>query len=281
MIRFRTLVTALLLVVASDAWSQKVVANVKVFREKLQGRNLDLFEGFEQKLTDYINTYDWSKTGDHTPLNLDIQIVIEKASDEGENRFVAATLYITNGRELQFLDDNCRFSLRKGTTFYHDPNSIDSFLSIVDFYIYLMLGDEMDTLGRFLGTSFFQSARSMAAQAKAQHGGWDDRIQRVDQFLDTRYQEYRVMKDFYYEGISLFDEGDVSGARKNLLRAIELMEKLLDHVITKNHTERFIQVHYLDICKVFEGSREKSVFDRLMTIDPKNRETYLRYKQNP
>jgi hypothetical protein len=277
---YRIIMTVMTLMAVSDVWGQKVSASVKVFREKLQGRNLDLFEGFEQKLTDYINNYDWSKTGDNTPLNLDIQIVIEKASDEGENRFVTATLYITNGKELQFLDDNCRFSLRKGATFNHDPNTIDSFLSIIDFYIQIMLGDEMDTLGRFLGTSFFQSARSIAAQAKVQHGGWDDRIQRIDQFFDTRYQDYRVMKDFYYEGISLFDEGDMTGARKNLIRAVEYMEKLLDHVITKNHTERFIQVHYLDICKVFEGSREKSVFDRLMAIDPKNKDTYQRYKQN-
>jgi len=275
------LILALLLFTSAEVVGQKVSATVKVFREKLQGRNLDLFEGFEQKLEDYINNYDWSKTGDNTPLPLDIQIVIEKAADEGENRFVSATLYITNGKELQFLDDNCRFSIRKGATFYHDPNSIDSFLSIVDFYIQLMLGDEMDTLGRFLGTSFFQTARSIAAQAKALHGGWDDRVQRADQFLDTRYQDYRVMKDFYYEGISQVDEGDINGARKNLTKSVDYMERLLGHVVTKNHTERFIQVHYLDLCKAFEGSREKSIFDRLIVMDPKNKETYLRYKQNP
>ncbi len=275
------IILTLLVFTSGDVVGQKVSATVKVFRDKLQGRNLDLFEGFEQKLTDYINTYDWSKTGDDTPLPLDIQIVIEKAADEGENRLVSATLYITNGRELQFLDNNCRFYLRKGASFNHDPNSIDSFLSIIDFYIQLMLGDDMDTLGRFLGTSFFQSARSIAAQAKALHGGWDDRIQRADQFLDTRYQDYRIMKDFYYEGMSQFDGGDVTGARKNIAKAIGYMEKLVGQVVTKNHTERFIQVHYLDICKAFAGSGQKSIFDRLIALDPKNEETYLRYKQNP
>ncbi len=280
MIRWCLTLIVLIAATESELRAQKIVATVKVFREKLQGRNLDLFEGFEQRLTQYIHDYDWSKTGDPTPLPVDIQIVIERASDEGEFRFVTATLYVTNGKELQFLDENAKFVLRKGGTFYHDLTTIDPFLSIIDFYMFLILGDEMDTLGRFLGTSFFQSARSLATQAKAVHGSWDARVELATEFLDTRYQDYRLMKDHFYEGMSLFEEGDVAGARTSAKNAVDLMEKMLTQVLTKNHTERFLQVHHLDLCKVFSGGRDLKVFDRLVQMDPKNKDTYLRYKQN-
>ncbi|GEM_PF-1539641 len=259
---------------------QKISANVKVIRDKLQGRNLDLFEGFEQKLLNYINNYDWTKTDDQTKISLDFQIVLDRVADDAGGKKVSATIVCSNGKELQFMDNACTFVLQKGYTFYHDETQIHSFLSIIDFYIFIMIGDEMDTWGKFMGTAFFQKAKSLAVQASAMvpYGGWKERAERADLFLDTRYQDYRIMKDYYYEAWANFNEGEVLTARGNMLKAIELMEKNLNQIHTKNHTERFIQIHYLDICKVFETAKDKSVFDRLISINPKNKETYLKYQ---
>jgi hypothetical protein len=266
----------------SDIHAQKVVARVKVITDKLQGRNLDLFEGFEQKMTSYVNEYNWAKTDDQTPLNLEIQFFLEKVSDEGGSKSVSATIYFSNSKEMQFRDNGCIFVLKKGYTFYHDQNLIDPLLSIVDFYVHIMLGDEMDTLGKFLGTTFFQKAKSIALQSKAliayNAKGWDDRLVKAEQFLDPRYQDYRIMKDFFYEGLFNYEDGDLSLARKNIGKAIELFGGLSNKTETAYHTERFIQTHYNDICKVFEASPDKSVFDKMIELDPKNKETYLKYR---
>lgn len=277
------LITLLLLLGAGEMYAQKIVGSVKVIRDKLQGRNLDIFEGFEAKVLEYVNNYDWAKTGDETPLNVDIQFFLEKVVDAGENKRVYTTIYITNGKELQFLDNSCIFDVKKAFNLYHDDNVIDPFLSIINFYIYLIIGDELDTVGKFLGTPFFQKASGIAAQSKAlityNVSGWDDRQIKADQFLDIRYQPYREMKDFYYEGkYNFFDESDTEAGRKNVLKALDMIEKLLTQILTKNHTERFMQVHYYEICKIFETATDKRVFDRLIEIDPKNKDTYQKYK---
>ena len=269
-------------VLCNDVQAQKVVAKVKVIHDKLQGRNLDLFEGFEQKITSYVNDYNWAKTDDQTPLNLEIQFFLEKVSDEGGSKSVSATIYFSNSKELQYRDNGCIFVLKKGYTFYHDENVIDPLLSIIDFYVYVMLGDEMDTLGKFLGTTFFQKAKSIAMQAKAlityNAKGWDDRLVKAEQFLDPRYQDYRIMKDFFYEGLFNYEDGDIPMARKNISKAIDLMPGLVKKTETAYHTERFIQTHYNDICKVFEKSNDKGIFNKMLEIDPKNKDTYLKYR---
>ena len=174
--------------------------------------------------------------------------------------------------------------MNKGFTFYHDENQTDPFLSIIDFYMYIMLGDEMDVVGKFKGTPFFQRAKNLAAQSKIMISmnarGWEERLIRADLFLDPRYQDYRIMKDHYYEGVAQYEEGEVLSARKNLLKAIDMMETLNNTVFTRNHTDRFIQGHYLDICKMFETSQDKSVFDKLIALSPKNKDTILRYKES-
>jgi hypothetical protein len=262
--------------------AQKVVANVKVISDKLQGRNLDLFEGFEHKMSSYVNDYNWSNTDDRTPLNIEIHFFLEKVTDEGGNKTVSATIYFSNSKELQYRDNSCIFVLRKGYTFYHNENIVDPLLSIVDFYIYIMLGDEMDTLGKFLGTSFFQKAKSVAIQSKSiftyNVKGWDDRLTKAEQFLDPRYQDYRIMKDFFYEGLFNYEEDDFVTARKNILKAVDLFYSLINKTETAYHTERFIQTHYISICKIFEKAEDKSVFDKMIDLDPKNKETYLKYR---
>jgi hypothetical protein len=261
--------------------SQKVVATVKVIRDKLQGRNLDLFEGLEQKLTTYLNGYNWGKTDDDTPLPVNFQIVPDQVTSDG-GKVVSGSIYVLNDKELQFLDNSCAFVLTKGSAYYHDENRIEPFLSIIDFYMYIIIGDDRDTLGKLFGTPFFQKARNIATQAKSivtyNASGWEDRLLKADQFLDQRYMDYRIMKDFYYEGLSNFENGDMNAARKNVTKAIDMIEPLLSRTYTSYHAERFLQVHYNEICKVFQDTKDKKIFDRLMKLDPKNKETYQRYK---
>lgn len=264
--------------------SQKIVSNVKIIRDKLQGRNLDLFEGMEQKLQGYINDFDWSKNDDHTPLKLDLQLSLDKVADDAGQKRVNATLFISNGREIQYLDNNCVFYLNKGFSYYHNENPTDPFLTIIDFYMYIMLGDELDCVGLMKGTPHFQRAKNIAAQAKlmipVNFKGWDERLIRADLFLDPRYQDYRVMKDHYFEALAQFDDGEVLSARKNMLKAVSMIETLINQIYTKVHTERFIQGRYLEICRIFETSQDKSVFDRLIQISPKNKDTFIRYKES-
>lgn len=272
------------LMVAEPALAQKINANVKILRDKLQGRNLDLFEGMEQKLQNYLNDYDWAKTDDKTPLKIDIQLSLDKVTDDAGQKRVQATLFISNGREIQYLDNNCVFYMHKGFSYYHNENPTDPFLTIFDFYIYIMLGDELDNVGWMKGTPFFQRAKNIATQAKMMIAvnakGWEERLARADLFLDPRYQDYRKMKDHYFEALALYEEGNVEEARKQMTIAVTMMESLIQQVFTKIHTERFIQGRYLEMCKVFERTGDKTIFDRLIQLSPKNRETILRYKES-
>lgn len=278
----RALLLMALLVMTMPVSAQKVTASFKVIKDKLQGRNVDLVENLERRSEDYVNNYDWSKTDDPTPLKLDFQLYIDRITEDGEGKKISATLYSTNGRELQFLDNACIFAMTKGQSFHNDESRIDPYLSILDFYIYIFLADELDGIGKFKGSPFFQKAKSLAAQAKNlvpyNARGWDDRIVEADRFLDPRYQDYRVMKDQYFEGLYRIENGEVVTGQSLLLDAVKSMEKLLNQVTTKNHTERFIQVHYIEICKAFEHAKDKTIFDRLMNLDPKNKDTYLKYK---
>ncbi len=268
--------------ISVDGYSQKVIATIKIIKDKLQGRNLDLFEGLEVKLQNYINNYNWAKNNDDTPLDIDVQIFLEKVSDVGENRRVNATFFITNSREMQFLDNSCIFSLKKGTSYYHDETIVDPLLTIFDYYIYLMLGDEWDSLGKLAGTPFFQKAKTVATIGKSviseNASGWDARLIKADEFLDIRYEDYRVMKDYFYEGKSNFENGEIETARKNVKKAIDLLEKIIVKNTTSYHPERFLQRNYLEFCKIFDKSGERKVFDRLASMDSKNKDTYIKYR---
>ncbi|MCB0833041.1 MAG: DUF4835 family protein, partial [Bacteroidetes bacterium] len=152
-----------------------------------------------------------------------------------------------------------------------------------DFYIYLMLGDELDSVGRLLGTSYFQEAKSIAIQAKSLFSynvkGWDDRQLKADAFLDPRYLDYRLMRDRFFEAEYQFEQGLPGKAEDLTRKVVDMLPELLSKTETAYHTERFLQVRYLDLCKFLANAKDRSVFDRLAELDPKNKDTYRRFQE--
>jgi len=154
----------------------------------------ELFD-LETRLTDYLNSVDWDPEETTLTLRIPLAIQVRNAMEGG-----SATEYMglfAGGNKGDFSIDEglWRFRIPEGR-FEHDEDNFDSFLSMLDFHVLLVIGYEYDKLAEFGGTPMFERARRLGSQAmfSEQQDGWDERNERLERLLDMRNKDFRTLR---------------------------------------------------------------------------------------
>jgi len=277
-VKMTAMVLVFIFIMAGSTFGQRIEARVKTTLESLPIDKKEKLADFADKVEHYINSNSNNRCNNEwqTDVFVDITIVPTDKSSGAEEKY-SADFLIHNNYDQQFHDDRWTFAYQSGSTLSYNENIQDSFTSLVEFYLFMILGGEFDKWGTLAGTVYYEKARNIAEQSKFGLGrfqeGWDRRLDLVNFFLSDRHKPFREMVDYYYYGIS-FVKNDNEKARKYITTAIKMLDKLLANDPDNNYAKKFISAHYIELVEVYRRARDKEPLRTLLVIDPEHETIY-------
>ncbi len=269
------------------AQAQELNCQVSVNIAQLTGSEFTFLQDLGEQIELYVNERSFTQDRflDYERVDCIMQVIFEEAISLTSFR---ARLVLSSRRPiygvpqvstvLQINDPNWQFNYAQGTPLQFDLERFDPLASVIDFYVFIMLGYDYDTFDAFGGTPHFERARRIALQAESQGGiGWSDlgdnrgRKDLIEQVLDPRFRPLRqVYFDYHYGGLDHF-VAETEAARRSVLAAIESLDDLYDEMSRSYVFDLFFGSKAEEIAAVFDESPLSSqAYDVLRRVDPAN-----------
>lgn len=266
----------LILLLSTPSWAQRIEGKVTTDLRTLPLDRQQKLRDFADKVTHYLNAHKWNDDPWRTTVYLDMQLILEDMSTSAEERY-RGQLLVHNNYDFQYFDKRWRFSYQSGDLLLHEETSMNPFTSMLDFYVYIVLGVEFDKWSTLGGAIYYEKARHIAEQAKFGLGryieGWDRRLDMVNFLLSDRHKPYREMVDYYFYGLSFVKE-DNAKARKYCAIAVSMLDKILAHDPENEYAKKFLDAHYIEMVEIFRRAKDQTALRTLMVIDPSHAQIY-------
>jgi hypothetical protein len=280
------------------AKSQELNCNVQVSAQMIQGSNREIFVNMQRDIYDFVNNTVWTNHvfsyAERLDCNMLINLTEQISGDEFKGtiqvqlrRPAFNTTY--NSTMLNFVDNNFQFKYVEFQTLEFDPSAHRSnLISVLAYYVYIILGVDYDSFSMLGGTEFFQMAEKIVTNAQnAPESGWKpydgsrnrNRYWLVKNILN---KEYEGVRQFLYEyDINGLDklESRVSEARNSMAESLTLIQDVFRK--KPDPFMYFLQIvidaKSEEIINIFMGAfpEERSRVVQVMTeIDPANKSKY-------
>jgi len=277
---------------APRANAQQLNCTVSVNYSALTGNEFQFLGELREELVRYLNDRSW--TGDvfqdRERINCSFQIVFTFA--EGLSRFQAQIvvgasrpIYGTQQRTTVFLvqDDNWTFEYGQGRNLVYSPNSFDSFISVIDFYAFLILGYDYDSFDELGGQEFFEEAREIFELGRGVNAeGWflvgDERTRGalITQLLDPRFDPLRKAHFQYHYGVLDHFATDHEQAWDDAMAIIRALNELYQDFNTRRFaTDIFFSAKHEEIALLLADFPERAdAYELLIEMDTQHQTTY-------
>ncbi len=234
----------------------------------------ELFD-LETRLTDYLSTVDWDPDETTLTLRIPVAIQVRSAVETGSATEYMALFATGNKGDYSVDDASWRFRLPDGR-FEHNEDSFDSFLSLIDFHILLVLGHEYDKLAEFGGNAFYERARRLGSQAmfSEQQMGWDKRTEQLDQLLDMRNKDFRTLRWVTHTALWF---RTVQTSPYDAWKAACLALDLAERIDNPSQLGPWYKANSRSLIEIFEQGKDSDSLDRLLrmdNLDPQRSEAY-------
>jgi hypothetical protein len=261
----------------TDLLAQTIIVTVDLELNALPDEKREKLTNFKQVLEDYLNNFKWTENEFGGEFKINLNMLFQDISVSFEDRY-KVQLLISNNSDVQYSDKRCRLEYQKGEIPNHSDNNWDSLTSLLDFFMNIIIGEEMDKFGHLLGSRYFERAKLIAEHARFGMGqfidGWDLRVDLINYILGDTNTKFREMKDFYFYGL-YFAKDDPSKARTYCKEAINMLEEIIAKEDTKfKKCDRFIEAHYIEIVELFKNSGDRKVFETMIKLDPPRENIY-------
>jgi hypothetical protein len=197
-------------------------------------------------------------------------------------------IYKTQNFSLMFRvkDETWSFNYTRGQTFYHDDLKYNNLTSFLDYYAYMIIGSDDDSWEQTLGTQRFQKAQNVVnlAIASSDGSGWVDnsllkqaRNVYPAELLNSKYESFRkAIWIYHFAGIDSL-QFNKKQALERVAQAIEMIGKVKKNEVRSFVIKAFFEAKYLEISTTLVDYYDKTIFRKLMDIDPDHASTYEEY----
>lgn len=253
----------------------------------------------EQDLTRYINDRKWT-TDEFLPeekINGTFTFIVEKRPNpdmfEGSVqvqcfRPVFNSTYETIILNFTDRDGNFKYITQQGLD-YSENSYISNLTSLVNFYMFMILGFDYDSFGKAGGDPMFQKAQNILNIAAAEREkGWNyadgtrTRYWLLENMQNNTLKDIRlVIYDYHRKGLDLMAE-DLEAGRKGILTALENLQKF-----HRNNPQAYIlrvfcdtkKMELVDIFKKAPDDQKRQMLNIMTVVDPSNLNFYNRVNE--
>ncbi len=273
--------------------AQQVDCTVQVNYEAVSTTHKDLLADFENDLRDYINNYEWGSGDTGEKVKCTMSVFIQNTT--AENKY-SAQIFVGSQRPIygterssavvRLFDESWEFTYIKNRPINHSEYSFNDLASVLDFYVFVVLGFDYDTYEHGGGTPFFQKASDIANLGRTTGAkGWEhkassySRLQLISEITSPKFAPVRhAMYVYHFAGLDSMATDPVRG-QANVLRALTMIEKARKQIDQRNlFLKALFEAKYLEIADVFLSYPDPEIYTRISKIDPSHQSTYDEYR---
>lgn len=250
----------------------RVRAKVTTILDKLPDEFKPRMAEFDQKVEKYINNKTWIEEDYVLPFKIGFQFFLEYRPTSTEDRYQCSL--IASGPDIQYYDKRAIFPFQQNEMIQESGEYVPV-RALIDFYVNLLIGNELDKYGALEGTKYFEKARAILQEAKFSQFvfGWDYREDDMLEIFSENYKKFRELKDYYFYGLSVLNE-EPAQARDYIKQALVRLEAVRKENKDNLAAKQFVDAHYQEVLDIFKGSKDLTPFQILIRIDPEREKIY-------
>ncbi|GGD16651.1 type IX secretion system protein PorD [Flavobacterium orientale] len=277
--------------------AQELNCEIKVNSDRVTSANQQIFKTLETSLNEFVNKTKWTnltlKQNERVECSMFINV-----SEFNANSFTA-TIQVQASRPVynslystptfNFNDKDFSFRYVEFENLFFNPNSFDSNLvSVLAYYVYVILGIDADTYSSKGGTNYFEQAEAIVTVAQtggykgwSQSDGFQNRYFLVNDLLSNTFDPIREsMFQYHVNGLDIMADNLKSGKdaiKESLMNLNEI------HNVRPNAflTRVFFDTKSDEIVSVFSGGPNVTIadlVDNLNRISPLNSSKWTNIK---
>jgi hypothetical protein len=225
--------------------SQELNCNIQVSAQMIQGSNREIFTNMQKDIYEFVNNTVWTNHVFSYAERIDCNILINLTEQISGDEFKGTiqvqlrrpafnTTY--NSTMLNFVDNNFQFRYVEFQTLEFDPSvHRTNLISVLAYYVYIILGVDYDSFSPLGGTEFYQMAEKIVTNAQnAVETGWKpydgsrnrNRYWLVKNILNKEYEGVRLfVYDYDINGLDRL-ESRITEARNNMAESLKLLQEV-------------------------------------------------------
>lgn len=255
---------------------EQVRAKVHVIIDKLPLDDQQKMKDFYHTIKNYIESVNWLEEDDVYPIEVTIQMFLTDIPSNIEDRYRCEFL-ISSG-DVQYFDKRVRFPYTPGDPLIYNEQNFEPLTGVIDFYMNMILGNELDKYSKFGGDVYYKRALNVVSLGKFSRTefilGWTEREELIKRVFQEPFTTFRKMKDYYFYGIYV-KKKNINETRKFLKIALDMIQKVLEKQSDLEEPKQFLNAHYLEFVEIFKGDKNKNeVFKKLKELDPDHKKLY-------
>ncbi|WP_291115793.1 DUF4835 family protein [Flavobacterium sp. UBA6135] len=269
--------------------AQELNCEVKINSDRVTATNQQIFKTLETSLNEFVNKTKWTNQTFKQNERIECSMFINVA-EFNANAF-SATIQVQASRPVynslystpifNFNDKDFSFRYVEFENLFFNPNSFDSNLvSVLAYYVYIILGVDADTYTLNGGTSYFEQAQAIAAIAQTggykgwgQSDGFQNRHFLVNDLLSNTFDPIReTMFQYHSKGLDLMADNLKLG-KENIKASLMNLSNV--HNVRPNAflTRVFFDTKSDEVVSVFSGGPVVNIadlVDNLNRVSPLN-----------
>ena len=285
------LIVALLLLVlpsVASAEGEELNATVNLNSSKVQGSNTEVFTMLQDALNEFINSRKWTTNTyeENERIVCSFNFVVNSYSNDGSfdcSLMVQATRPVYgssyNSMLFKYEDASIKFKYQPYDRLEFVEDNLDNNLTaVIAFYVYTIIGMDLDSMGELGGSEFLNKALNIANNAQnLGDAGWragssnNNRYSIIDDYMNGAMEPMRkLMYKYHRLGLdTMFKNAD--GGRKAITECLPLIKKAYEDRPMAYFTKLFTEYKIDEIVNLYSKctpEEKKEVVKVLSEINP-------------
>lgn len=285
------LIVALLLLVlpsVASAEGEELNATVNLNSSKVQGSNTEVFTMLQDALNEFINSRKWTTNTyeENERIVCSFNFVVNSYSNDGSfdcSLMVQATRPVYgssyNSMLFKYEDASIKFKYQPYDRLEFVEDNLDNNLTaVIAFYVYTIIGMDLDSMGELGGSEFLNKALNIANNAQnLGDAGWragssnNNRYSIIDDYMNGALEPMRkLMYKYHRLGLdTMFKNAD--GGRKAITECLPLIKKAYEDRPMAYFTKLFTEYKIDEIVNLYSKctpEEKKEVVKVLSEINP-------------
>ncbi len=273
--------------------AQELNCNLTINSDQIQGSNKSVFNTLQKSASDFVNNRRWTDLtfAQQERIECNMNIIVKKV----EGDVFTAEIQIQSRRPVynssysttlfNFRDNDFVFSYKEFEELEFNENSISSNLTaVLTYYVYIVLGYDMDSYTRLGGTPFFQMAeRIVTASQSLDLPGWRafesnrNRYALVNNLTDEAFRKFRsFLYDYHRLGL---DEMTINmtNARARIIAGLPVLRETNRSRPSAIAIATFLDAKTDEMINIFKGATDqekKIAIEILSDVNPTQSQRY-------
>ena len=278
----RSILVIFIFLTSTSISSQELNCQVSINFDQIRGSNRQVFTTLETAISEFVNQKKWTdKTVKaQERINCAINIIITKRDNnifEGSiqiqsTRPVYGTSYETP--ILNIRDNDFNFKYNEFDQFIYNPTRFDSnLISMITFYVYVILGVDADTFALNGGDTYLKEAENVTLQAQqsglsawSNQVGVQNRFQIIDNLLSPSLKQFRTtMYKYHRNGFDEMAENNTKG-KAAIENSLISLDRLYNKVIGNPLLRLFFDAKADEIVNLYSDGPNTRSKQRLLVV---------------